>query len=127
MTVAKKLKEHLAGTGVDYEVVKHPRTYSSSTTAQAAHVSGEHLAKSVVLHDEEGYLLAVVPSTHRVELHTIHDLTPESPLLLSSTPSERFATFRYSHWLHVDGEIWVYAETARPNRSNEIRLFRLPL
>ena len=75
MTVAKKLKEHLAGTGVDYEVVKHPRTYSSSTTAQAAHVSGEHLAKSVVLHDEEGYFLAVVPSTHRVELHTIHDLT----------------------------------------------------
>ncbi len=61
------------------------------------------------------------------DLHTIHDLTPESPLLLSSTPSERFATFRYSHWLHVDGEIWVYAETARPNRSNEIRLFRLPL
>ena len=60
------------------------------------------------------------------DLHRIMDLTPESPLALSTTPSERFATWRYSHWMWVDGELWVYAEVARPNESNEVRLFRLP-
>jgi hypothetical protein len=59
------------------------------------------------------------------DLHHITDLTPDSPLVISTTPSKRFATWRYSRWLWVDGELWVYAEVARPNESNEIRLFRL--
>jgi hypothetical protein len=59
------------------------------------------------------------------DLHHVIDLTPDSPLLASTTPSEHFHTWRYSHWMRVDGEIWVYAEVARPNETNEIRLFRL--
>jgi len=61
------------------------------------------------------------------DLHRIFDLTPGSPLLLSSTPSARFATFRYSSWLRVDNQLWVYAETTCPNETNEIRLYRLDL
>ncbi len=60
-----------------------------------------------------------------LDLHHITDLTPESPLLLSSTPGELFHTWRYSQWLQVEAETWVYAEVARPNRTNEVRLFRL--
>jgi hypothetical protein len=60
------------------------------------------------------------------DLHHVIDLTPDSPLLVSTTPSDRFRTWRYSHWLNVGDELWVYAEVARPNRSSEIRLFRLP-
>lgn len=56
--------------------------------------------------------------------HRIIDLTPESPLALSTTPG-RFHTWRYSHWMWVDRELWVYAEVAKLNDSNEIRLFRL--
>ena len=59
------------------------------------------------------------------DLHTVIDLTPRSPLVISNTPSEHFHTWRYSHWMYVDKEIWVYAEVAKPNDSNEIRLFRL--
>jgi hypothetical protein len=59
------------------------------------------------------------------DLHNIIDLTPESPLVVSTTPSEHFHTWRYSHWMYVDGQMWVYAEVAKPNDSNEIRLFRL--
>jgi hypothetical protein len=59
------------------------------------------------------------------DLHHVFDLTPGSPLLVSTTPSPLFRTWRYSHWMMVDGEVWVYAEVARPNMSNEIRLFRL--
>ncbi len=60
------------------------------------------------------------------DLHNIIDLTDKSPLLLSSTPGD-FYTFRYSHWMWINSEIWVYAEVARENNSNEIRLYRIKL
>jgi len=60
------------------------------------------------------------------DLHAIKELTTAGPLVVSSTPSPRFHTFRYSHWMHVGEELWVYAEVVCPNESHEIRLFRLP-
>ena len=35
------------------------------------------------------------------DLHTINDLTRESPMLLNKTP-KGFYTYRYSHWIRVD-------------------------
>lgn len=61
------------------------------------------------------------------DLHTIVDLTPDAPLLVSTNPGPDFATFRYSHWMRVDDELWVYAETAAPDETNELRLYRVPL
>jgi hypothetical protein len=60
------------------------------------------------------------------DLQNIYDLTMDSPVAVSSTPGD-FFTFRYSHWLWVHGQIWVYAEVSRPNNSHEIRLFRLEM
>ncbi len=78
MSLAKTLGRHLTQAGVGYEVLSHPRTLSSTRTAEAAHVSGERLAKAVVLHAEQGYLLAVVPSTHRLELEAVQRLLDRS-------------------------------------------------
>ncbi len=55
------------------------------------------------------------------DLKTFVDLTPNEPLLKSTTPGECH-TWRYSHWLPVDGRLYVYFEAARPNRTNEIRM-----
>ena len=74
MSIAKKLAEHLAKCQVSYDLIQHPRTYSSTRTAEAAHVTGDSLAKTVVLHDERGHLLAIVPSTHRVEIEALQRL-----------------------------------------------------
>ncbi len=60
------------------------------------------------------------------DLHHIIDLTPESPLVKSTTPGQ-FHTWRYSHWLLVADEMYIYAEVANPNQSHEIRLFRIAL
>lgn len=61
------------------------------------------------------------------DLHSIIDLTPEEPLLASSTPGPHFATFRYSDWLFVENQLWVYAEVAAPNGTFELRLYRVDL
>ncbi len=61
------------------------------------------------------------------DLHNIIDITPDSPLVLSTTPSENFFTWRYSDWLKVGDELWAYAEVANPNESHELRRFTIPI
>jgi len=72
MAIARTIQEFLASHDVDYELVEHPRSVTSMRTAQAAHIPGERLAKSVLLEDDTGYLMAVIPSTHRVDLGKLH-------------------------------------------------------
>ena len=74
MPIATTIEKHLRERGVPFDLVTHPRTPSATRTAQAAHISGECVAKTVVLHDDAGYLLAVVPATHRLELDAIQRL-----------------------------------------------------
>ena len=47
------------------------------------------------------------------DLNTITDLTPDAPLVKSTTPG-LFHTWRYSYWMMVDNELYVYAEVANP-------------
>lgn len=61
------------------------------------------------------------------DLHNVMDLTPDSPLLVSSTPNQYFATFRYSHWLLRGNQLWIYAEVACPDQTHEIRLYRVAI
>jgi Ala-tRNA(Pro) deacylase len=66
MGIAITLRDFLESAGVAYEVVHHPHSSFSEDTAHKAQVSTEALAKSVVLEDEKGYVLAVIPADHRV-------------------------------------------------------------
>ena len=61
MTMSRILKDYLTQHGIDYEVHAHPRTFDSAHTAEASHVPGDRLAKAVMLEDEQGYLMAVLP------------------------------------------------------------------
>ena len=68
MAIAMTLKEYLDDRGVEYDLLEHPYSVCSMRTAFEAHVSGEDIAKAVVLHDDEGYMMAVIPATHKVLL-----------------------------------------------------------
>ncbi len=68
MAISTTLQACLRDKGSRYEVVHHPYSHSSIETAAAAHIHGESLAKTVLLEDEQGYVAAVLPSTHAVRL-----------------------------------------------------------
>jgi len=67
MSIAPTLQRHL-DSNVTYEVMTHDATMSSTRTAQACHVSGECLAKAIVLRRDGGYMLAVLPASHHIRL-----------------------------------------------------------
>ena len=74
MAIANRLYEHLKDKGSNYTLLGHPHSESSMETAQSAQVPGDALAKGVVLKDDGGTLLVVVPSDYHVELDTLNGL-----------------------------------------------------
>jgi Ala-tRNA(Pro) deacylase len=68
------VQEYLQQQGIPYELVHHPHTQSSMDAAGAAHVPAAKIAKPVILEDEAGYLMAVVPAHHHVQLKKVNEL-----------------------------------------------------
>jgi Ala-tRNA(Pro) deacylase len=66
------VQSYLAREGVRYDTVEHEHTRDSMHSAQAAHIPGDRLAKCVVLEDDKGFLMAVIPATHKVDLGALH-------------------------------------------------------
>lgn len=71
MSIASRLQDYMVQEGIHYEVVTHQRTNSSIETAEAAHVPGDEIAKAVILEDDDGYVMAVVPATHHIKLGSL--------------------------------------------------------
>jgi Ala-tRNA(Pro) deacylase len=68
MAIAITLQEYLDKSGIEYDVLPHAHTETSFDTAQKTHIPPEQVAKSVILEDEDGYLMAVIPASHHIEL-----------------------------------------------------------
>jgi Ala-tRNA(Pro) deacylase len=68
MAIAISVRQYLEDVDIEYDITRHPRTATSCDTAETAGVPGSQVAKSVILEDEKGYLMAVVPATHHVRL-----------------------------------------------------------
>ena len=71
MTIALSLVDYLNKYGIQYEIIPHKPTTTTMATAEAAHIPGDLVAKSVILEDESGYIMVVLPTTHYVELGNI--------------------------------------------------------
>ena len=72
MSIATSVRSYLAREGVRYDTLEHAYTRDSMHSAQAAHIRGDRLAKCVVLEDDRGFLMAVIPATHKVDLGALH-------------------------------------------------------
>ena len=71
MAMAKKLQEYLKQHEIKYRLITHPHSEFSMETAERAHVSGDALAKGVLLQDMDDYLLVVLPSDYHVQLDSL--------------------------------------------------------
>ena len=71
MAISMTLQEYLETQGVNFDLEHHRHTFNSASTAEAAHVPGDDLAKGVLVDDGSGYLLAVIPATHRLNLEML--------------------------------------------------------
>jgi Ala-tRNA(Pro) deacylase len=61
-------KRYLTAENIQYEEIPHELTMSSTRTAEACHVSGDRLAKGIVLRRDGDYMLVVMPASHHLRL-----------------------------------------------------------
>jgi Ala-tRNA(Pro) deacylase len=92
MSIATSVDNFLARSGVPYDLVPHVRTTNSSQSAQAAHVSGNKLAKCVMLQDDRGYVMAVLPASHRLDVDALDEQLGRSLSIADETELARMFT-----------------------------------
>ena len=76
------LTEFLEREGVAYEVVEHERTQTAAAEARAAGMPPADVAKTVVLRDQNGLRLAVIPASERLDMHKLREALGSTGLRL---------------------------------------------
>ncbi len=74
MSISTRLTDYLDRHGADYEICEHEASHTSAETARSAHVPPGQLAKAVLLEDDSGCMLAVVPSDKSVMLGQLSEM-----------------------------------------------------
>lgn len=72
MAMADTLTRYLRAQDIPYDLLHHPHTATSMEAAQASHIPGDQIAKTVLLEDESGFVMAVLPASHRIDLGELH-------------------------------------------------------
>ena len=83
MSIPTRLTSYLDQHGVRYEVCTHQHSHTSAETARTAHVPAHQLAKSVILEDDAGCVMAVVPADRRVMVGQLSRMLDRHDLRLS--------------------------------------------
>jgi len=72
MNISPTLVNQLNKHQLAYETIHHRYSISSLNTAHSSHVPARQLVKPVILHDQQGYLMALVPSNKYVHLNMLN-------------------------------------------------------
>lgn len=83
MSISPRLSGFLSEHSARYEVRRHDHSSTSAQTARLAHIPQHQLAKSVLLEDDAGCVMAVIPANTRVHVGDLARLLGRSMLHLS--------------------------------------------
>ncbi len=68
-----RLDDLLVSRHISFQRLPHRRTYTANRMAQALHVKGREVAKTVLLRTGQGHMLAVLPATHQIDLEQLRE------------------------------------------------------
>jgi Ala-tRNA(Pro) deacylase len=82
-TMNERLQEKLRRAGARFELIPHPEVFTAQERAQACGVTGQRLAKVVVVRDGEWFGLAVVPAAAYLDVGQMRVLTGRPELTVA--------------------------------------------
>ena len=71
-----------------FELIEHHATYAAREEASAAGSPAPRMAKTVVLHDSDGYRIAIIPASERVDLDKAREVFGASADMRLATERE---------------------------------------
>src|SRR5258705_4486385 len=81
---ASRVKEFLDTNHVNYSTIFHPTSYTAQGTAATAHVSGNELAKTIIVNVDGQLAMAVLPASAQLDLVAFKKLTHVRSAYLAS-------------------------------------------
>jgi len=91
MTIAATQQRYLIRRKMDYDLTLHPHTVTSHETAEAAHISRDHIAKAVVVKDASDYAIVVIPANNWLKMGYLrHELNRDLQLATKGEIAELF-------------------------------------
>lgn len=71
MSIALKIRELLDKEHINYQVLEHQLVYTALEIAQAQHLPGHQVVKSVIVHGDNQWILCVLPATHKIDFEKL--------------------------------------------------------
>lgn len=78
MQIAPTLVKQLAKQGIAYDVIHHAYSIFSLDTANAVHIPSYKMVKSVILEDDDGYVMAIIPANQQVKIKELNQVLNRS-------------------------------------------------
>ena len=91
MSVAMTLQDHLDSNDFDYELIEHLPKSSNIKSALNPKVTNDKVAKTILLGDDDSYLLAVIPASHRLDIDRLNSAMARALVIMNDNELE--ATF----------------------------------
>ncbi len=80
----KRLKEYLDQHSIKYQTITHSVAYTSQEIAAAAHISGQQMAKVVMVKADGEMIMTVLPASHVVDLRRLQEISGARNVVLAS-------------------------------------------
>lgn len=78
-----RLEMFLKENQILYETVIHPEAYTAQETAASMHVSGNELAKTVMVKAGGGFVMAVLPASRRLDIERLKKALDEKDVRIA--------------------------------------------
>lgn len=71
MAICKRLREYLEKNNIQYNTFKHRTAYTAQKIAASAHISGDLIAKSVMIKADGLIIMCVCPASYKINLDNL--------------------------------------------------------
>ena len=79
----RRICDFLAGSGASYSIATHTRAYTAQEVAEASHVPGTYMAKTVIVWIDDELAMAVIPATRALDLDSLRSQSGASQVRLA--------------------------------------------
>jgi Ala-tRNA(Pro) deacylase len=80
----QRLKEYLGSNNIKYVSIVHSEAYTAQEVAESAHVSGNEMAKTVIIKKDDKMAMVVLPASQKIDWRLLKAETGTSRIELAS-------------------------------------------
>lgn len=80
MTIASTVSQYLDDHAVNYRVIPHEHSATSRESAHKADVREDRVAKAILLKDDQGMVMTIIPASNSLDMSAVHDATGRNHL-----------------------------------------------